>query len=117
MNLADQFELAAKITRENLEWEWCDLDGVWRTHGGATLLSCIHSKTSFRIKEQPPLGPLDFPPGSFLREQHALLGAYLSILSVDSTHVMIPGQRIPFKEVRQHKWQILRPGKTEWENV
>ncbi len=62
--IADQFELASKILRENLEWEFKTKDDLWSYSGGGNLGFLIGKGYEIRIK------PSSFPPPPEGRKWH-----------------------------------------------
>lgn len=58
--LADQLELAARIVREGLDWEWRTVSGEWTDDRPGPVTTCLFNGNLIRIKPfalpQPPAG-------------------------------------------------------------
>jgi len=78
---------------------------------------------AYRIAPEPtyiPLGPEDVPPGSVIRGKGWSIGLYvdcfLTVLETTPRGVWVSrSEQVILWEVLMTHWQILRPGKTVWE--
>lgn len=79
-----------------------------------------HFRTKRPLPSAPrvPLGPEDVPPGSVMRHPNWQPAEHVTP-SVFTQGVAYPKLRnvavFSYGELMEHKWQILRPGATEWE--
>lgn len=114
--IADQLELAARIIREGLEWEYA-WRGEWCSGKNFGLMFILKEGRLIRIKEQPkfkrvPLGPEDFPPGSVLRPLPDFCWWY-TILGIEGDAAKMHGETVSYYRLMNEGWEIKRPGQ-EW---